>query len=132
MKILFSSYAFRPSVGGIETVSEILAEQFAALGHEVRLITETPGAEFSEERYRVIRRPRLPALLELLRWSDVFFQNNISLRTLWPAVLKRKRAIVVHQTWIRDARGRIDLAARLKRSILGAVTNVAISQAIAD
>src|SRR4051812_12061954 len=43
MRILFSSYAFRPGVGGIETVSEILAEEFVAAGHEVELITEMAG-----------------------------------------------------------------------------------------
>ena len=30
MKILFSSYLFHPSLGGIEAVSKILAEKFAA------------------------------------------------------------------------------------------------------
>ena len=131
MRILFSSYAFRPGVGGIETVSEILAEEFAALGHEVRLITETRGDE-SDTAYQVIRRPSLPRLLALLRWSDVFFQNNISLRSLLPAVLMQKRTVVVHQTWIRNVRGQIDLVARLKRMLLGSVTNVAISRAVAE
>ena len=37
MKILFSSYAFQPSVGGIESVSRILAENFSAEGHDVEL-----------------------------------------------------------------------------------------------
>ena len=131
MRILFSSYAFRPGVGGIETVAEILAEEFAALGHEVRLITETRGDE-SDTAYQVIRRPSLPRLLALLRWSDVFFQNNISLHSLLPAVLMQKRAVVVHQTWIRNVRGQIDLVARLKRMLLGSVTNVAISHAVAE
>jgi len=131
MRILFSSYAFRPGVGGIETVSEILAEEFAALGHEVRLITETRGDE-SDTALQVIRRPSLPRLVALLRWSDVFFQNNISLRSLLPAVLMQKRTVVVHQTWIRNVRGQIDLVARLKRMLLGSVTNVAISRAVAE
>lgn len=130
MRILFSSYAFAPGIGGIETVSEILAHEFAAAGHEVRLITETPGAR-SDAGYKIIRRPNLAKLIVLLRWCDVLFQNNISLRSLLPAVLMKKRAIVVHQTWIRDVRGQIDSVARLKRALLGAVTNVAISRAIA-
>lgn len=119
MKILFSSYAFRPSVGGIETVSEILAEEFVAAGHEVELITQTPGDVFSENRYRINRRPTLKRLIALIRWSDLLFQNNISLRSLLPALLLRKRVIVVHQTWIRNTRGEIDLRARLKRMLVG-------------
>lgn len=131
MRILFSSYAFRPGIGGIETVSEILAEEFTALGHEVRLITETRGDE-SSTTYQIIRRPSLPRLFALLRWCDVFFQNNISLRSLLPAVLMQKRAVVVHQTWIRNVRGQIDLVARVKRMLLGSVMNVAISRAVAE
>jgi glycogen(starch) synthase len=132
MRILFSSYAFRPSVGGIETVSEILAEEFVAAGHEVELITETPGDVFGERRYRVNRRPSLKNLIALVRSCELFFQNNISLRSLLPALLLKKRAIVVHQTWIRNMRGEIGSMGRFKRMLLGRVTNVAISQAIAN
>lgn len=132
MKILFSSYVFRPSIGGIETVSEILAEEFVAAGHEVELLTETPGDVFGESRYRVNRSPGLKNLITLLQSSDLVFQNNISLRSLLPALLLKKRALVVHQTWIRNTRGKIGSMGRLKRMLLGRVTNVAISQAIAD
>lgn len=131
MKILFSSYAFRPSIGGIETVSEILAKEFVAAGHQVELITETPGDVYGERHYRVNRCPSVKKLLALLRWSDLFFQNNISLRSLLPALLLKKRSILVHQTWIRNTRGEIGWNGRLKRTLLGRVTNVAISEAIA-
>ena len=132
MRILFSSYAFRPSIGGIETVSEILAEEFVAAGHEVELITETPGDVFGESRYCINRRPSLKTLIALINSSDLFFQNNISLRSLLPALLLKKRAIVVHQTWIRDTHGKVGWSARLKRMLLNRVTNVAISEALAQ
>jgi glycogen synthase len=133
VKILFSSYAFHPSVGGIETVSAILAERFAAAGHEVELITETAG-NLGERgsSYRISRRPSLRSLLTLLRWCDVFFQNNISLRSLLPALLLRKWAIVVHQTWIQNLAGHIGWNGRIKRALLTGVTNVAISTAVAE
>jgi len=47
------------------------------------------------------------------------------------ALLLQKRSIVVHQTWIRNTRGKIGWNGRLKRMLLGRVTNVAISDAIA-
>ena len=131
MKILFSSYTFRPNIGGIETVSEIVVEQFIAAGHEVELITETPGDVFGETRYRVNRSPSIKNLVTLLRSCDLFFQNNISLRSLLPALLLQKRSIVVHQTWIRNTSGKIGWNGRIKRMLLGRVTNVAISHAIA-
>ncbi|HAK07451.1 MAG TPA: glycosyl transferase family 1, partial [Spartobacteria bacterium] len=43
MKILLGSHHFSPSIGGIETVSDLLAREFVKLGHEVRVITQTLG-----------------------------------------------------------------------------------------
>lgn len=132
MKILFSSYAFRPRVGGIETVSAILADEFASAGHQVRLITETAGEDLEPLGYGVTRRPSLWKMFSLLRWSDIFFQNNISLPSLLPALAVGKPSIVAHQTWIRNRGGEIGWKDRLKRMLLSRVTNVAISRAIAD
>jgi glycosyltransferase involved in cell wall biosynthesis len=131
MKILFSSYAFYPSVGGIESVSALLAAEFVGAGHEVELITETAGDRSSGENYPVTRRPSCRTLMRLLRWSDIVFQNNISLRHLIPAMLFRKRVIVVHQTWIQNPRGQIGWTDRIKLALLPYVTNVAISEAVA-
>ena len=132
MKILLSSYLFEPSVGGLESVSKILAAKFAAAGNEVHLITESPGDEISAANYRLTRRPSVSELIRLLRWSDLFFQNNISLRSLIPALLLKKKTLVVHQTWLLDTRGEMTWNNRLKRALLPRVTNVAISTAIAD
>jgi len=123
---------FDPSVGGIESVSKILAEKLAAAGNEVHIITQSPGDETSGANYRLTRRPSLGELIKLLRWSDLFFQNNISLRSLVPALLLRKKTLVVHQTWLLDTRGEMTWNNRLKRALLPRVTNVAISTAIAD
>ena len=132
MKILFSSYLFDPSVGGIESVSKILAEKFAAADNEVHVVTQTPGPEIAGVNYRVTRRPSLSKLFALLNWCDLFFQNNITLRSLIPALLRRKPTLVVHQTWLRSARGEMTWNNRLKRALLPRVTNVAISKAVAD
>jgi glycosyltransferase involved in cell wall biosynthesis len=132
LKILLSSYLFHPSVGGIESVSKILAEKFAAAGDEVRVITQSPGDEIRGANFQITRRPSIFKVFELLRWCDLFFQNNISLRSLLPALFLRKKILVVHQTWLLDTRGRVTWNNRLKRALLSRVTNVAISKAIAD
>lgn len=132
MKILFSSYLFDPSVGGIESVSKILAERFAAAGDDVHVITQTAGDPILGANYRLTRRPSIFKVIRLLRWSDLFFQNNISLRSLIPALLLRKRILVTHQTWLQNTRGGIGWNNRLKHALLRLVTNVAISKAVAD
>src|SRR5258708_33666770 len=114
MKILFSSYLFHPSVGGIESVSKILANKFAAAGNEVHVITQTTGDPIASANFRVTRRPSIFEIIGLLRWSDLFFQNNISLRRLIPALLLRKPILVVHQTWLLNTRGQITCNNRLK------------------
>ncbi len=132
MKILFSSYLFDPSVGGIESVSKILAQKFAAAGEEVRVITQSAGDGTSDPTYKLSRRPSVAEILRLLRWCDLFFQNNVSLRSLIPALILRKPTLVVHQTWLRNVHGGIGWQNRFKQALLRFVSNVAISKAIAD
>src|SRR5436309_11721582 len=132
MKILLSSYLFHPSVGGIESVSKILAGKFAAAGNEVHVITQTAGDAIPGANYRLTRRPSITKLIGLLRWSDLFFQNNISLRSLIPALLLRKPVVIAHHTWIQDTRGRVRWKDRIKYASLRSVKNIAISRAVAD
>jgi len=86
----------------------------------------------SRDPFEIARNPSLARLLQLVRWSEVVFQNNISLRHLIPALLFRKPALVVHQTWIRNVAGGIGWKDRIKRALLPRVKNVAVSQAIAN
>jgi glycogen(starch) synthase len=132
LKILFSSYLFDPSVGGIESVSKILAQKFATAGEEVHVIAQSRGTPIPHANYRLTRRPSIAEVFRLLRWCDLFFQNNISLRSLIPALILRKPTVVAHQTWLQNVRGGIGWQNRLKQALLRHVTNVAISKAVAD
>jgi glycogen synthase len=94
MKILLSSYAFYPSVGGLEAVSAMLAEQFSLRGHEVVIVTQTAG-EWKTAGYEVVRRPAKRRLCQLVRWCDVYLQNNMNLRAAWPLLfISRPWAII--------------------------------------
>jgi glycogen synthase len=128
MKILFCSVPFRPSMGGIETVSAILAEQFQRLGHSVTLVTQTPSTETPIEPYTVVRRPRPSRLWRLVREADVVFHNNISLRLAWPLLALRRPWVVAHHTWIT----RRDPAGRLKRGVLRFARNISVRRAVAN
>jgi glycosyltransferase involved in cell wall biosynthesis len=130
MRILFCSYAFAPSIGGIETVSRILANQFCGLGSTVTLVTNTPGEEISGT-YEVVRRPTIKKLRELARNSDVIFQNNISLKTLLPLLFLGKPVVITHQTWLTRTTGQLGWQDYLKRALLSRWSNIAISQAVA-
>jgi glycosyltransferase involved in cell wall biosynthesis len=130
VRILLGSHHFFPSTGGIETASNLLAGEFVALGHEVRLVTQTAGN--GDFPFAVIRRPGVFELLRHVRWCDVFLQNNISLRTLWPLLFVRRPLFIAHQTWITNPDGGVGWQHRLKRFVLGYATSLAISRAVAD
>jgi glycosyltransferase involved in cell wall biosynthesis len=129
LKILLGSHHFSPSIGGIETVSDLLAGEFVKLGHEVRVITQTPGE--NDFPFPVIRRPGAVELFRQIAWCNIFLQNNISLRTLWPLLFLRRPLFVTHQTWIVNPNGRIGCLQRLKRFVLRFGKSFAISEAIA-
>jgi glycogen synthase len=130
MRILICSRWFFPSFGGVETVSKILAEEFARVGAEVSVVTNTPGPDIANS-YRVFRRPSRNALQHLAEDSDVVFQNVISLRTFVPLILSRKPIVVTHHSWLRRTDGRRGLENHLKLLALRACHNVSISKAIA-
>lgn len=132
MNILFCSFPFRPSIGGIETVSALLAEHFARQDHNVVLVTQTASgkgvASLFASPFRVVRRPSNAHLIELVRWADVVFHNNISLRFAWPLLAVRRPWVVAHHTWI-PRRG---LVGRAKRWLLRYASNIAVSRSIAN
>lgn len=130
INILLCSHLFPPSVGGLETVSRLLAEQFAALGHAVTVVTESPG-EVRAPGYTILRQPSRLRLWTVARSADIIFQNNISLRTLVPTLFAGKPIVIAHHTWIRRADGSRGWQDRLKRLAVKSATNVAISPAIA-
>ena len=127
VKILFSSHTFFPNVGGVETVSVLLADEFSALGHDVTVITETPAAGLDQEfPFNIVRRPSAGMLIQLTRWADVVFHNNISLRVAWPLLFVRRPWVVAHHIWL--PRG---LRTLFKRIALRGAEGIAISDAIA-
>jgi glycogen synthase len=130
VKILLGSHHFFPSTGGIETVTNLLAREFVQRGHDVRVLTQTEGD--GDFPFPVIRRPGALELLRHLRWSDVFLQNNISLRTLWPLLFVRRPLFITQQTWITNPDGSTGWQHRLKRFVLRFATSFAISDAIAE
>jgi glycogen(starch) synthase len=132
VKILLSSYVFSPSVGGIETVSALITPEFVKAGHEVVLITHSIPDDGLEWPFPVFRRPGPRKLIELVRWCDVYFQNNISLTYAWPLLFIRRPWVIAHHTWIGRFKGERNVRGELKRRLLKYGTNATISHAVAS
>ena len=84
MRLLISANSFYPAVGGYEGVAFTIADQLASRGHQVKIITFTPCEQDAGLPFEVYRTPGFRTMLELLRWSDIYMQNNVSFRLLWP------------------------------------------------
>lgn len=128
MKILLCSYAFYPSMGGIESVSMMLAEQFTRLGHRVTVVTRTPAQGPDDFPFAVVRNPKPGELFGLVRHNDVIYHNNISLQMFWPLLLVGKPCVVTHATWIGGSKSQI----YAKRLALRRTHSIAISKAVAE
>ena len=132
MKVLFCTYRFYPDLGGIEVNSEILATEFHRAGHDVKLVTLTEEKGERAFPFEVVRRPSLRSLFALHRWADTVYQNNISLRLLWPAWILRKPVTISVRTWIRRDSGRMGVVDFVKMLSLWPASRISISKAVAD
>ena len=112
-------------------MSALLAEEFVRLGHEVTVVTQTPDESAARFSYPVVRQPSIGELRRVIKWCDLFWHSNLSMRTLWPALLLRKPIVITHHgSYCRPPKG-IDLRQRLKHAIVQRTTSVAISRAVA-
>lgn len=78
MRVLLYSYVFWPSVGGIETVTDVLAEHLVKLGHECVVLTETPLGGRAElgRSYTIVRHPGWRERWALVRWCSIVHANG--------------------------------------------------------
>ena len=133
-RILLCSYAFHPSIGGIETVSMFLAEHLVRRGLDVEVVTNSPdkaGNDF-QYGYPVHRRPGRGQLLKIWRRCDLIFQSNIALNYMWPMLLAPKPLVITSHTPI-DAT--IEKSAKkrwLKAQVMKMAHNTAVSHYLAD
>ncbi|NYF11673.1 glycosyltransferase involved in cell wall biosynthesis [Leifsonia sp. AK011] len=137
MNITVFSHKFHPDLGGIETMSALLAKDFAARGNSVTLVThsvigESDPSPDSERTYEVLRRPSASALMRAVRNSDVVFHNNICLQFAWPLALYRRPWVIAVRTWIRRNDGSLSVRDRVKHLLLKTARVISISPAIAD
>lgn len=132
MKVLIYSPLFYPSIGGLETVVFILAQEFVRQGHEVKLVSQTPDPTTNLFPFEVIRQPGFKQLLHLTQWCDIYFQACISLKGLFPLLLTPKPLLVTHQTWYCRTNGKLSWKDYLKQWVAHFATNISASSAVAE
>lgn len=127
MRIHLYSHSFTPSLGGMERLAQLLADEFVRQGHDVIVATETPGA--ASLSYPVVRAPNAAEYLRLVRASDVILSTPLSLRRL-PAQILSGRPVVVAHPILYPEQGHV-ISTALKRLAARLVTSVVPSQFMA-
>jgi glycosyltransferase involved in cell wall biosynthesis len=132
MKILIYSPAFHPNVGGLEMVMLILAHEFVCAGHSVKVVSTALDPDESSFTFEVIRSPASREFLALMRWCEVFFMGNISLKGMWPLLLTPRTVVATHQGWYCRSNDETGWQDKLKFLVSRFITNISSSQAVAD
>jgi glycogen(starch) synthase len=105
MKLLIYSHFFAPSVGGVESIVLSLARGLAGLRNpngqaqfDVTVITQTKAANCDDGAlsFRVIRRPKLSELWQLIRASELIHMAGPAIIPLLLCKIAGKRAVVEH------------------------------------
>jgi len=130
LTIVIHSPAFTPSVGGLEFMARMLAEEFSALGHRVVVITGTRADGDAALAYKVLRRPGPVDVFRAVRAADVVLHMNLSLKGLWPHAVLRRSLVVAHHGRYRRADGSVALRDRLKYCAARCATNIAVSDVV--
>ncbi len=132
MKILLMSYAYPPSMGGIEVFSSLMRAAFQAQGHEVQVMTEVQAAMPEDSEHRVLRNPDRTALKEAIAWADLCYVSGVSMRYEIPVLLSGKPMVITHHGGLSDIDGKLDNIYRLKRLLCRYALNISISRALAS
>lgn len=112
-------------------MSKLIARSLIDLKHTVHVITATESVNPDQETFMILRNCSATELLKHYFWADIIIQNNISLRTLWPLFLFRRRVIILHQTWFRSGLQGSRFGAILKTIAASCASNAFISYALA-
>lgn len=130
MRILMTTPYFSPSLGGMETVAECLANEFVALGHEVVVATSTAEDDGVQRPFTVLRAPGLLTLVKESLRADAVLQSQISLRLGLPSLFLRRPTVIAHHMWTPRS-GPGAFIGRIKHALLHLADNVAVSTAMA-
>ena len=131
MRILVNSPYFFPRVGGLESVVLTLCLEWTRLGHAVRVHTESASETPDNFPFEVSRNPAPREMLSAMRWCDVFHQPGLSLRNMWPMLVRPRPWVVAHHIWYERSAGHTAWQDHLKQALALGAVNISVSNAMA-
>jgi glycosyltransferase involved in cell wall biosynthesis len=95
MKILLYTPVFFPMVGGMETVSESIADLLIKAGHECIVVTPIEH-DHDVFNFQIHRNPNFLTKIKLILWADVVYSNGATLAILPLTKILRKPFVWKH------------------------------------
>jgi glycogen(starch) synthase len=96
MKILIASTVFAPSLGGMETMAELLMRGLIAQGHDVTVVTCAKANIRDEGAAVIVRNPSIYQTVRCILLSEAVILLGLTLRLGWPLLFLRRRTLVTH------------------------------------
>ncbi len=131
-KVLLVTVPFHPRIGGVESVVHSLADEFAARGHNVTVMTAEPMVGPDRFAFRIVRKPRALQVWHEFAGSDAIIQFGDGIRLGWPLLLKRFPVLTSHHGWGMDIAIEPMLRRKLRGKIVRRSVNVCCSRALAQ
>ncbi len=128
LNILLVAERYAPSIGGVETVTRLLAEAFSRAGHVATVVTREPGT--FQCPTNVVRRPGILSLLRLFRRADAVILQGMALRLGWPLLLRHPCVLMVHHTPSPREERECRVTRRLRATLGSRVRHGAVSRAM--
>lgn len=134
LSICIFARAFYPAVGGLERIAQILATQAARFGHEVEVVTDTPGISDMDDQqfpFKITRTRQNQIRIQAFRRADAVLFMNVSLHGMRAAIAAGTPVIFSHHGIYRG-RGLVGQSLELlKRHLTWFYPNISVSQFVA-
>jgi glycosyltransferase involved in cell wall biosynthesis len=109
----------------------VLASGLVERGHQVTVVTPTPG-DCDGYPFKVVRNPKPREYVRLVRDCDLMWQSHVSLRLLWPLIFVPRPLIIMHHIWLRSDAETETKNGFLKRCACLFAQNVFVSSILRD
>jgi len=133
--ICIFSRAFYPAVGGLERMAQLLATQFANVGHSVEVVTDTLGTSVVDDeqfQFMITRTSKYSDRVNAFKRADVVLSMNISLHGFVAAWRAGVHVIATHQGCYEINNLRSFFLENLKRFSMRFISNISCSTYVAN
>jgi len=134
MKLTIYTPSYWPKIGGLETISQIIATECAGLECDVTVLTDdlllNTDARAEENNVKIVRTKYFKSMLSTFSESDVILFMNISLKILPIAIASRKPIVLSHHIDYSDKKLKNKILSFVKRTITIFFSNIYVSSYI--